>query len=260
MNRMMIVFPAFLAIAAMLLSCGIMGGDRAPDTAAMTAQVQSLLYSQERAADAHALATKALDADPAGAMLRYHRGMASMALKQDTDALNDFSVAMKLDPQNPMVYNGLGNIFYLKYQDAIAERYWSRGLALAKDPATKALFLGNMSLISSSKKKYPEAVRLLNEAIALAKDGRYYNLLGRIYIAQKEVKKARETWTKAVSDPAISFSQASFRHNTLYRLAELLADQKEFHEALKFCGMALDLSPATGEYQKLYVKLSGLAK
>ena len=257
MKSYLLVLPLFAAaLAALSISCR----EPAPDSGALLGRVQSLLYEQERAGDALALATKALDADPGNAMLHYHRGMASLALKKEEAALDDFAAAMKIDPENPMAYNGLGNIFYLKYDDAIAERYWSRGLGLARDNSTKALFLGNMSLLSSSKKKYSDAMRQLTEALALAVDGRYYNLMGRLYMAQNDRKKARETWLKAVSDPSITCAQASFRHNTLYRLADLLFSAREYREAFKYSGMALDLSPGNGEYQKLYTKLYGLAK
>lgn len=257
MKSYLMILPLFAAaLAALSMSCR----DSAPDTRALLGQVQSLLYEQERAADALALATKALDADPGNATLRYHRGMAYMALKKEDAALDDFAAAMKIDPENPMVYNGLGNIFYLKYDDAIAERYWSRGLGLSRDNSTKALFLGNLSLIAASKKKYSDAIKQLNEALSLAVDGRYYNLLGRLYMTQNDRKKARETWVKAVSDQSITYAQASFRHNTLYRLADLLLSAREFREAFKYSGMALDLSPGNGDYQKQYTKLYGLAK
>jgi tetratricopeptide (TPR) repeat protein len=257
MKSYLLVLPIFAAaLAAFHLSCR----DTAPDSRALLGQVQSLLYEQERAGDALALATKALDSDPGNAMLRYHRGMAQMALRKEEAALDDFAAAMKIDPENPMVYNGFGNIFYLKYDDVIAERYWSRGLGLSRDSSTKALFLGNISLLSSSKKKYSDALKQLAEALSLSADGRYYNLMGRIYLAQNDRKKARETWQKAVADPSVTWAQASFRHNTLYRLAELLLSSREYREAFKYSGMALDLSPATREYQKLYTTLYGLAK
>ena len=232
--------------------------EQAPDIENRVDRVKALLYELELPDDALALATKTLEEFPAHSMLYYHRGMARMALKKYTAALDDFAVAAKTDPKNAMAFNGLGNVFYLKYEDAVAERYYKRGLELSADDPTRALFLGNLSLLESGKKSHVKAVKMLLEALSLSNDGRYYNLLGRSYLAIKDKKKARETWTKAVADASVTYADISFRHNTLYRLASLLMDQRNYKDAMLYCGQALDLSPSNSEYVRLYNKLHKL--
>jgi len=253
-NRAVHIVAVFITMT--VVSCGMTPRNHGDPSDT----IKTLLYEQERAADALALATKALESHPLDAMLLYHRGMAHLALKKNDNALDDFAAALKIAPDNPMVYNGLGNVFYIRYEDAAAGRYWSRGLALSRDPATRAIFLGNMSLLATSGKKYDVADKLLKEAMSLSKDGRYHNLLGRLYLARKDRAKAGETWRKALTDASVTWPQASFKHNTLYRLAELLASARDFKEAAEFCGAAMDMSPATEEYRKLYAKLARYAK
>ena len=244
-----------LCILALLCVTAFSCREETPGIESRVERVKALLYELERPEDALALATKTLEEYPGHSMLYYHRGMACMVLKQHSRALEEFALAVKMDPDNQMAYNGLGNAFYLKHEDAIAERYYRRGLELAKDDATRALFMGNLSLLEAGKKRHDRAIRMLQEAILLSNDGRYYNLLGRSYLAVKDVKKARETWIKAVTDDTVRYSQISFRHNTLYRLAALLMEQRNHKDAMLYCGQALDLAPYNEEYVRLYNKL-----
>ncbi len=232
--------------------------EKTPDIEGRVDRVKTLLYELELPGDALSLATKTLEEFPGHSMLYYYRGMAYMALKKHTEALDNFAVAAKTDPKNAMAFNGLGNVFYLKYEDSVAERYYKRGLELSADDSTRALFIGNLSLLEAGKKSHVKAVKMLLEALSLSNDGRYYNLLGRSYLAMKDKKKARETWTKAVADASVTYADISFRHNTLYRLSSLLMDQKNYRDAMLYCGQALDLAPSNGDYVRLYKKLHKL--
>jgi tetratricopeptide (TPR) repeat protein len=223
-------------------------------------KIKSLLFSQERFAEALAEAEKSLQNNINDASLLYLRGMAHVALKNYDSALNDFVAAMKSDSANPLPYNGIGNVFYLKYEDLLAEKFWNRGLSLAKTPSTRALFLGNLSLLAMNAKKYGDAIKLIEEANSISRDGRFYNLLGRVYDLMNKTDKAKETWLAALHDQTLPWAQHNFKHNTCYRLAALYASKKDHHEALKYAGLALELSPTTIEYQKTYVKLKELIK
>ncbi len=217
--------------------------------------IKSLLFEQERFADALAEIERTLSHRINDTTLLYLRGMAQLNLKNYDKAMADFSAAMRIDPENPLPLNGIGNIFYLKYDDIIAEKFWSHGLTLAKKPSERALFLGNMALLAMNEKKYSEAIKLLEKAQKISPDGRYANLQGRVYLAMKNSKKAQEIWLSALTDSSLPWAQFNFKHNTNFRLAELYFSQKKYTESLKFCEMALLMSPASDEYQKLYVQL-----
>lgn len=222
--------------------------------------IKTLLFEQERFSDAIALAEKALQNNMNDSSLLYLRGMARLALKHYDAAMSDFISSMKTDPNNPLAYNGIGNIFYLNYEDYLAEHFWQKGLSLANTPSSRALFLGNLSLLALNSKKYDSAIKHLEEALSASRDGRYLNILGRVYLAMNKAEKAKEIWLSAINDASLPWAQRNFKHNTYYRLAELYASKKENREALTYCTSALEMSPSTAEYQKLFVKLKETIK
>lgn len=228
---------------------------RTEDTTQTLLTIKLLLFEQERFTDALAEIEKALNNNINDTTLLYLRGMAQLNLKHYNSAMNSFTAAMRLDPENPLPYNGIGNIFYLQYEDILAEKFWSTGLSLAKNPSLRALFLGNMALLLMNEKKHPEAIKLLEEAQNISPDGRYDNLLGRAYLAMNNSRKAQEIWLSALNNTSLPWAQFNFKHNTSFRLAELYYSEKKYKEALKFCEMALLMSPASNEYQRLYVHL-----
>lgn len=222
--------------------------------------IKSLLFEQERFLDALDEIEKALRQNINDATLLYLRGMAQLNLKNYDKAMADFTTAMRIEPENPLPFNGIGNIFYLKFEDILAEKFWARGLAISKKPSERAIFLGNMALLAMNEKKYSEAIRLLEDAQKISPDGRYKNLLGRAYHAIKNSQKAQEIWLSALSDSSLPWAQINFKHNTHFRLAELYYSKNNYQEALKYCENALLLSPGTSEYQKLYVQLKQKTK
>ncbi len=244
---MLIVFSCFIACDKFISTQN--GND------ASVHAIKSLLFEQERFSDALEEIEKALRQNINDATLLYLRGMAQLNLKNYDKAMADFSAAMRIDPENPLPLNGIGSIFYLTYNDILANKFWSHGLAVAKKPSERAIFLGNMSLLAMNEQKYSEALRLLDEAYKISPDGRYTNLMGRVYALMKNYQKAKEIWIASLNNNTIQWAQFNFKHNTSFRLAELYYSDKNYQEALKYCENALLMSPASSEYQKLYVQL-----
>lgn len=222
--------------------------------------IKSLLFEQDRCSDALAEIEKALSQNINDSLLLYLRGMANVNVKEYDKAMTDFSAAMRIAPENPLPLNGIGNIFYLKYDDILAEKFWAHGLTLAKKPSERAMFLGNMALLAINGKKYSEALKLLDEAHRLSPDGRYTNLTGRVYASMKNFQKAKEIWLASLSDSSLPWAQFNFKHNTCYRLAELYLSENNYKDALKFSELALMMSPANTDYQRLYVQLKQKVK
>ncbi|MCX7680070.1 MAG: tetratricopeptide repeat protein [Spirochaetes bacterium] len=218
-------------------------------------KIKHMLFEQERYAESISEIEKSLSKYNEDSTLFYLRGMAYLNTKQYEFAMNDFIAAMRMDPQNPLPYNGIGNIFYLKFEDHLAETFWTNGLARAKNPAERAMFLANLALLAMNEKKYDEALKLLEEAKKISPDGRYENLIGRVYVLMKNNKKAKEIWSNALANNTLPWAQYNFKHNTAFRLCELYLDEKNYKEAFQFCEMALLMYPASPDYQKLFIQL-----
>lgn len=223
-------------------------------------KIKSLLFEQERYHDAIAEINKSLTISNQNSILFYLRGMAYLNLKEYEIAMNDFISSMRIDPNNPLPYNGIGNIFYIKYEDILAEKFWTQGLSLAQNPSERALFLANCSLLAINEKKYQHALKLLEEAHMLSPDGRYENLKGRVYLALNNPHKAKEIWIAALNNNKLPWAQLNFKHNTCYWLAKLYFSENNFNEALKYSELALLMSPSNTDYQRMYVQLKQKVK
>ncbi len=119
----------------------------------------------------------------------YKRGWALYSLGLNELAESDFAKCIKIDPNYADGYKGMASVFMSRSQADLAELYIDKALARAKTSDRKANILANKASLKYMQKKYDEAIRVLDEAISLRKDGSYYYIKGLIHLDQNEGEK-----------------------------------------------------------------------
>ena len=127
----------YLALAS-LLTVGCHQETPAQKLAAVEARGRALVL-QGQYPQAITLYTKAIEGDGTNGSVYFHRGTARMLDAQSggvselDDAINDFTLAIQLDPKlAPSAYHSRGDAEHLKGDEDLAKEDWLRGNVIPK--------------------------------------------------------------------------------------------------------------------------------
>jgi len=149
-------------------------------------------------------------------------------------AIKYYTIAYKLYPDSPQVYNNLGVIEMELGNIDKAEQDFHRSLAIR--PGYFAAY-NNLGSIYLRKGELDEAIRLVREAIEASPGNRFaYNTLARMLIQKEDYAGAEETLKKALK---INKRYTEARH----RLGKLYLKLGRGKEALQQFALALKYKP-----------------
>jgi tetratricopeptide (TPR) repeat protein/S1-C subfamily serine protease len=144
--------------------------------------------------------TQAMKIDPENAEYYKNRGSAYSKLKEYKQAINDYTQAIKIDDKNAIYYVGRGLAYFrLKdYKQAIND--YSQAI---KIDDKNAIYYNARGLTYLELKDYKQAINDYSQAIKIdTKNASYYNLRGFAYFQLKDYKQAINDWTQAIKlDP-----------------------------------------------------------
>ncbi len=172
--------------------------------------------------------TNALKLDPKYAYAYYNRGNSYYELTEYDKAIADYTEAIALDPKDAAVYNNRGNLYnnLKEYNKAIVDLT----KAITLDPKI-AMAYYNRGISYAALKEYDKAIADYTEAIALdPKDAKVYNNRGISYAALKEYDKAIADLTEAIAlDPkaAKAYYNRGVSYYTLKEYDKAIADYTE---------------------------------
>ena len=178
--------------------------------------------------------TNAINLDPKYAYAYNNRGASYHDLKEYDKAIADYTEIIALDPKHAMAYNNRGNSYYAlkEYDKAIAD--YTEAIAL--DPKLACAY-NNRGNSYDDLKEYDKAIVDLTKAIAL--DPKYavaYYNRGNSYASLKEHDKGIADYTEAIAlDPKYAYAYNN-RGNSYY-------DLKEYDKAIADYTEAIALDP-----------------
>jgi tetratricopeptide (TPR) repeat protein/S1-C subfamily serine protease len=144
--------------------------------------------------------TQAMKIDPENAEYYKNRGSAYVQLKEYKQAIDDYTQAIKIDDKNAIYYVGRGLAYFrLKdYKQAIND--WTQAIKL--DPKN-AGYYGARGDAYLQLKDYKQAINDWTQAIQLdPKNAGYYGARGYAYLQLKDYKQAINDYTQAIQlDP-----------------------------------------------------------
>jgi tetratricopeptide (TPR) repeat protein len=123
-----------------------------------------------------------------------------LAKGQAEKALERCNAQLKIVPNNPVIYNLLGRIYFVEKKDDKAEEYFKKSIELDKNFLPSYMDLGSVYAKSNS---YDKAIQQYEDVLkANPKLLPPYMLLGVIYEKQEKYDKAKENYEKALKiDP-----------------------------------------------------------
>ena len=159
------------------------------------------IYLHEQSFDpAQKEASAALELNPNDYQSRIIRANAAIGLRKFEDAEKDYQKLIEIAPENPMAYYQLGLL-----KSALKEYDSSMGYLKAAYGKNNKLIDVFLQIVRNhvSKKEYETAHELCENQIKLYKDQEpliavVYNIQSGIYLAQKNIEKAKDTLSKAI--------------------------------------------------------------
>jgi tetratricopeptide (TPR) repeat protein len=164
--------------------------------------------------------------------------------RQHEKALAEYGKALKLKPNNPLIYHNMGLAYFYLQNHALAEEYFKKALALKPAIAESSSMLGQIYLLKKDDRSalyYFESAVRLNPQL---KDAQFS--IGTIYLRLGDSDRAIAAYQEAVRiDP--QYAPAHYNLGTIYMErgndAEALS---HFEQVLKNPSPQLDLKAAEG--------------
>lgn len=176
---------------------------------------------------------------PTAAIAYYNLGDYFRKKNENDKALNNYNIAIQLEPQNPMIYNNRGEIFFAQQQYDLALADYNKSLSV--DPEfTNAL--ANRGAVFGITKKYDEALKDLSKAISInPNDARALSNRGFVYYNQNENEKA-------IQDFNASIQLNPYDADILNMLGLCYARLKDYDKAISFYNRSIQIDPAKALY------------
>lgn len=171
----------------------------------------------------------------------YHRGQINYICGKFEDAAKDYSQSIKLDDTFVYAYIQLGVAQYKSGSTDASTATFNRALALFPNSSDLHNYYGELL---ADQQKLPEALEMFTKAIDLDSNSPlpYVNKAMLMYQSVGDVKQAIDLCKKALDvDPACDAAVAS--------LAQMLLEQGEPEEALRYYETAIDLARTEAELQ-----------
>ncbi|MBX3039897.1 MAG: tetratricopeptide repeat protein [Bdellovibrionaceae bacterium] len=150
-------------------------------------------------------------------------------------ALQELLKAEKLDPQNPLIQNNLGLIYYMRERYDLAEKHIRRAIQLEPKFSDAK---NNLARILIDVKKYDESERLLQQALddlTYAGGDRAWFNMGYLKFSQEQwgpAKNAFEQSLKLIRDSCLT---NNYYGRTLFELKDYKAAALNLDKAVGFC-------------------------
>jgi predicted ATPase len=177
---------------------------------------------------------------------------------QEAKALAEQGLAHLVRDQQAMMraLNILGIIALQTEQLGQAQHHWEVALSLATDKRDRqgeARYLGNLALVERAKGNYSQAIKLLNEALAICREEglwlyavRQLNSLGNIYLHLDQLDEAKAIITEGLH-LAREMDMQDMLPYFLNNLANIARGQSDFRGAYQYFTEDLQLAQAMGD-------------
>lgn len=182
-------------------------------------------------------------------------------------ALSALLKAQELDPQNPLILNNLGQVYFLREKYELAEKQFRKAIELQKDYTDAR---NNLARVLIEEGKFAEAEKELNIVLADLTYGgadRAYINLGLAKFNQKQFPQAEQAFIKVLklrSDDCVAsdyYGRSIFEQKDYGRAAEALDraigfcqknlfDEPHFYSALAYYRLG-DKEKAMARFEEL---------
>lgn len=125
-----------------------------------------------------------------------NRGIAHQNLGMNSEAISDYSMVLKLDPEHPFAYNHRGNAYHAAGNHELALQDYSKAISIKPDYADAYYNRGNEYLIVED---FEKAIYDFSKTIELnPNDAEAFNHRGAAYLASGKKAMAKKDFAKSV--------------------------------------------------------------
>ena len=156
------------------------------------------------------------------------------------EALNDYSIAIELDPNNPLRYNNRA-LFFQDYKEDFNSAFLDFSKAIELDPKSTPYWYNRGSLFFLFMNDDKKAIEDFNQVLKLdPSDIDAINSIGLIYLEQDKIDLAISQYEKGIELKESAPESASYCYSNR---AEIYAEQGKLDEALNDYSIAIELDP-----------------
>ena len=195
--------------------------------------------------------------DSENAEFHYMMGVSALNEQNPTEALKELLQAEKYNPRDPRIHAALGQAYYDKQANDLAEKHFKTAIALSNnDPK----YYHNLGALYLTMERYDDAIMAFQSAaenLLFDRPEMAWTGVGLANFQKQDYAAAQRAYQKAIG----LNSRYYMAH---YRMGELYYSQDRPVEALDMCTRTVELAPAfaNGHYWQglVYMKLKEPAK
>jgi tetratricopeptide (TPR) repeat protein len=169
------------------------------------------------------------------AALHLQIGTGYLSKGQYPQAIGELQKAEALDATNPYIFNNLGLAYFVRGKYKEAEGKFREAIRLAKHYSDAK---NNLARVMIETKRYPEAIRILNEVegdLTYANPEKTQSNLGMAYFEMGQYQKAEEYLSRSLSMRRDSCITSYFYGRTLLEMKRFKESSKALDQAIEFC-------------------------
>ena len=156
--------------------------------------------------------------------MHYNLGVIAAETKNFKEALNEFSIAIAINPKNNFALYGKGSVYYQMKELDSAIEYMNKTLKITQNDE---LALGLRAAAYQQLEKYPQAIADYNKLIKIDVDNSHY-YLNLAYCFQNT-----SDTTQAIKYYQLAESKGDHSNELYFNLANLFATQKNYKTSLE---------------------------
>lgn len=171
-------------------------------------------------------------------------------------AMQYFEFGLIDNPKSPILYNNIGNIYFIKKYYSKAEQHYTT--ALISDQKNAVLYT-NRALAKMKSGKYRDAIKDLQMATQLnSKDHYSKSLLAQSYLELKEYEKSLELINEAIKESNTHYAYYITRSKCVqYLNNELLAALEDIDKAIQLAPDRAELFTLRSEIRSQIGDING---
>lgn len=171
--------------------------------------------------------------------LHLRLGVSQLESENYPMALREFLKAEELDPNNPVIHNNLGQVYFLRDRLELSEKHFRRAISLSPKYSDARNNLGRLLIEKGDYKNAEKEINAVIDDLTYPSPQKAYINLGLAKFNQKQYSQAQEAFAKVLEMAKDDCVANNYFGRTFFELKDYPRAAESLDRAIGFCQRSL---------------------